>query len=79
VEGIGDVLLRAAKTYFFVMALVFLGTGFKPIIDDYISKLPAAGPFGLNSVSAVLDNATFAAAEVGPTMSLSHSPMPSWD
>jgi predicted cation transporter len=70
-EGIGDVLLRTAKTYFFVMALVFLGTGFKPIIDIYISKVPAVGLFWLNSVSAVLDNATLAAAEVGPTMSLS--------
>jgi predicted cation transporter len=53
------------------MALVFLGTGFKPIIDAYISKLPAAGLFWLNSISAILDNATLAAAEVGPAMSLS--------
>lgn len=68
-EGIRDVLLRTAKTYLFVMALVFLGTGFKPIIDAYISKLPAAGLFWLNSISAILDNATLAAAEVGPSMS----------
>jgi predicted cation transporter len=70
-EGYGDVLLRTAKTYLFVMALVFLGTGFKPIIDAYIAKLPAAGLFWLNSVSAILDNATLAAAEVGPSMSRS--------
>jgi predicted cation transporter len=69
-EGVKDVLLRTAKTYLFVMALVFLGTGFKPIIDAYISKLPAAGLFWINSISAILDNATLAAAEVGPTMSL---------
>jgi predicted cation transporter len=50
------------------MALVFLGTGFKPIIDAYVSKLPAAGLFWLNSLSAILDNATLAAAEVGPAM-----------
>jgi predicted cation transporter len=68
-EGVKDVLLRTAKTYLFVMALVFLGTGFKPIIDAYISKLPAAGLFWINSISAILDNATLAAAEVGPTMS----------
>ena len=67
-EGYGDVLLRTAKTYLFVMALVFLGTGFKPIIDAYISKLPAAGLFWLNSISAILDNATLAAAEVGVEM-----------
>jgi predicted cation transporter len=69
-EGIPDILLRTAKTYLFVMALVFLGTGFKPIIDAYISKLPAAGLFWLNSISAILDNATLAAAEVGPSMSM---------
>jgi predicted cation transporter len=70
-EGFGDILLRTGKTYLFVMALVFLGTGFKPIIDAYISKLPAAGLFWLNSISAILDNATLAAAEVGPSMSMS--------
>ena len=70
-EGVKDILLRTAKTYLFVMALVFLGTGFKPIIDAYISKMPAAGLFWINSISAILDNATLAAAEVGPTMSLS--------
>ena len=69
-ESIRDILLRTAKTYLFVMALVFLGTGFKPIIDAYISKLPSSGLFWLNSISAILDNATLAAAEVGPTMSM---------
>jgi predicted cation transporter len=70
-EGVPDILLRTAKTYLFVMALVFLGTGFKPIIDAYISQLPPEGLFWLNSISAILDNATLAAAEVGPAMSLS--------
>jgi predicted cation transporter len=68
-EGIPDILLRTGKTYLFVMALVLLGTGFKPIIDEYISKVPAWGLFWINSISAILDNATLAAAEVGPTMS----------
>jgi predicted cation transporter len=68
VEGIGDILLRSGKTYLFVMALVFLGAGFKPIIDAYISRLPAAGLYWINSISAILDNATMAAAEVGPSM-----------
>ena len=68
-EGVKDILLRTAKTYLFVMALVFLGTGFKPIIDAYISKLPPEGLFWLNSISAILDNATLAAAEVSSLMS----------
>jgi predicted cation transporter len=67
-EGVKDILLRTARTYLFVMALVLLGRGFKPIIDAYISKLPPAGLFWLNSISAILDNATLAAAELGPTM-----------
>ncbi len=69
-EGWGDILLRSGKTYLFVMALVFLGAGFKPIIDAYISKLPPAGLFWLNTISAILDNATLAAAEVGPAMTM---------
>jgi predicted cation transporter len=70
-EGIPDILIRTVKIYLFVMALVFLGTGFKPIIDAYILKLPPAGLFWLNSLSAVLDNATMAAAEIGPSMTRS--------
>lgn len=65
-----DVLLRTAKTYLFVMALVFLGTGFKPIIDRFISRIPSMGLFWINMISAILDNATLTAAEVGPSMSL---------
>jgi predicted cation transporter len=67
-EGTKDILLRTAKTYLFVMALVLLGTGFKPVIDALISKVPAPALFWINSLSAVLDNATLAAAEVGPLM-----------
>jgi len=68
-ETWGGILLRAGKTYLFVMALVLLGSGFKPIVDAYIAKLPAAGLFWINTVSAILDNATLAAAEIGPAMS----------
>lgn len=69
-ENWKDVIIRTIKTYAFVMALVFLGTGFKPIIDQYVSHIPAAGIYWINTLSAVLDNATLTAAEVGPTMSL---------
>jgi predicted cation transporter len=68
-EGVKDILLRTGKTYFFIMALVLLGSGFKPIIDAYISKLPPEGLFWLNTISAILDNATLAAAEVSTSMS----------
>jgi predicted cation transporter len=52
------------------MALIFLGQGFKPIIDSYISHMPVAVLFWINIVSAILDNATLTAAEIGPSMSL---------
>jgi predicted cation transporter len=70
-EGIKEVLIRTGKIYLFVMALVFLGQGFKPIVDQHISKIPFYGLYWINMVSAVLDNATLAAAEIGPSMSLS--------
>ena len=52
------------------MALVFLGKGFKPIVDTFISKMPYQGLYWLNMISAVVDNATLVAAEIGPSMSL---------
>jgi predicted cation transporter len=67
-EKVKEVVIRAAKVYLFVMALIFLGKGFKPIIDAYISKIPYQGLYWLNIISAILDNATLAAAEIGPSM-----------
>jgi predicted cation transporter len=69
-ENIKDITLRAIKVYLFVMALIFLGQGFKPIIDAYISKLPPCGLYWLNIISAIVDNATLTAAEIGPGMAL---------
>ena len=66
-ETVKDVIMRAVKVYVFIMALVFLGDGFKPIIFEYIAKLPAEALFWVNMVSAILDNATLTAAEIGPT------------
>lgn len=69
-DNIKDISIRAAKVYFFVMALVLLGRGFKPIIDAYILKIPSQGLYWLNMISAILDNATLAAAEISPGMGL---------
>ncbi len=69
-DTLKEVILRAAKVYLFIMALVFLGDGFKPIIVKYISKLPSEALFWINTVSAILDNATLTAAEIGPTLTL---------
>ena len=68
-ENLSEVFIRAGKVYIFVMALIFLGAGFKPLIDAYIITLPSQILFWVNMVSAILDNATLAAAEIGPTLS----------
>jgi len=69
-ENIKDISIRTIKVYLFVVALVFLGKGFKPIVDAYVLKIPHQGLYWLNMVSAVLDNATLAAAEISPSMSI---------
>jgi predicted cation transporter len=68
-DKLSEVFIRAGKVYIFVMALIFLGAGFKPLIDAYLIKLPSQILFWVNMVSAILDNATLAAAEIGPTLS----------
>ncbi|MDD5432071.1 MAG: DUF1646 family protein [Candidatus Omnitrophica bacterium] len=69
-EDVQDILIRTVKVYFFVVALIFLGQGFKPIVDTYIVRMPYQGLYWFNVVSAVLDNATLAAAEISPSLSL---------
>jgi predicted cation transporter len=68
-ENLTDVIIRAGKVYLFVMALVLLGTGFTPIVDVYFVHIPRAAIYWINTISAVVDNATLAAAEVSPQMS----------
>ena len=67
-ENLSEVFVRSFKVYVFVMALIFLGAGFKPLIDVYLTKLSSQMLFWVNMVSAVLDNATLAAAEIGPSL-----------
>lgn len=69
-ESIKSIFIRTVKVYFFIMALVFLGYGFKPLIDMYVSKIPFYTLYWINIISAVLDNATLVAAEIGPSMDI---------
>ena len=69
-SSLKDVFMYTVRVYVFIMALVLLGTGFKPIIDLYIIKLPSAALYWINTISAVLDNATLTAAEISPLMDL---------
>ena len=69
-ESLKDVLARTLKVYVFIMALVFLGEGFRPIIIEYVAKMSSQSLYWINTFSAILDNATLAAAEIGPAFSL---------
>ena len=63
-----DILVRAGKVYLFVMALIFLGAGLTPLAERFVAQMPTWALYWANSVSAVLDNATLAAAEIAPIM-----------
>ena len=69
-ESYRIIALRAAKVYLFVMSLILLGAGFKPLIDAYITRMPGRVLYWVNMSSAVLDNATLAAAELSPHMDI---------
>jgi predicted cation transporter len=64
-----DIFYRCVKIYLFVMGLTLLGSGFQTVIDLYIIHLHTPVLYWINTVSAVLDNATLAAAEISPQMS----------
>jgi predicted cation transporter len=67
-ETYRGVVVRAARVFLFVMALVLLGEGFRPIIDRFVIALDARLLYWINMVSAILDNATLTAAEISPEM-----------
>jgi len=69
-ENLTTVIMRAVKVYIFVAALILLGEGLKPLIVWYFTKIPAWALFWINSLSAILDNATLTAVEIGPTMAM---------
>jgi predicted cation transporter len=67
-EETKDMFIRAGKVYLFVLALVFLGTGFTPVVDKYLTRIPSEALYWVNIISAILDNATLTAAEITPLM-----------
>lgn len=70
-EGIKTVIIRAVKIFIFIIALELLGAGFKPLVETYVISLRSEFLYWINISSAVLDNATLAAAEISPSMSTS--------
>ncbi len=69
-ETYKEIGFRTVKIFVFIVALELLGNAFKPLIDTYVINLDSRLLYWGNMVSAVLDNATIAAAEIGPNMSL---------
>lgn len=67
-ESYEEIVVRALKIYLFVMGLTFLGAGFEPLINEYLLGLQPALLYWINMISAILDNATLAAAEISPSM-----------
>lgn len=67
-ESYAEIIIRSLKIYLFVMALTFLGAGFEPFIEAYLLDLSPLIMYWINMLSAVLDNATLAAAEISPAM-----------
>lgn len=67
-ESYSEIIFRSLKIYLFVMALTFLGAGFQPFIEKFLLDLDPLILYWINMLSAVLDNATLAAAEVSPAM-----------
>jgi len=69
-ETLKTVIARAVKVFLFVAALVLLGEGFRPMIVWYFGKIAPGVLYWFNMTSAILDNATLTAIEIGPTMNL---------
>ncbi len=68
-SSFAGVIERTVKVFVFVMALELLGAGFKPLIDQYVINFSSQILYWLNMISAVLDNATLASAEISSKMS----------
>ena len=69
-ETLRSVITRAIKVFVFVAALVLLGTVLQPLIAWFLIKVPAIALYWINSISAVLDNATLTAIEINAQMAL---------
>ena len=69
-ENARRITIRAIKIYIFMIGLFFLGAGYEVIINTYIVRMHHYALYFINVVSAVLDNATLAAAEVGPKLDI---------
>ena len=69
-ETYKDVLIRSGKVFLFIMALELLAKGFSPVVDYLMPRVSPMVLYWINTISAVLDNATLTAAEITPKMDI---------
>jgi len=63
-------LIRPGKVYVFIVGLVALSDGLRPVVNAYIHRLPEGLLFWMNTLSAVVNNSTLAAVEISPSLSI---------
>ena len=51
VVGIRSVMMRAARVYVFVFALMLLGEGFTPLVIWHFARMPPHVPYWVNMIS----------------------------
>jgi len=64
-------LVRPGRVYVFIAGLVALSDGLRPLVDTYIHHISHGLLFWINTISAVVNNSTLAAVEIGPSLSRS--------
>ncbi len=63
-ETIAEILMQGVRVFGFVAGLVMISEAYAPLAQRYVPMLHPAALFWMNTVSAVLDNATLVALEV---------------
>jgi predicted cation transporter len=64
-----ELIFRTLKIYGFVAGLVLFGQAFEPLAAQFLGLVPSLMLYWINVLSAVLDNATLTAIEMGPQLS----------
>jgi predicted cation transporter len=67
-ESWRDIISRTLKIYGFVAGLVLFGRAFEPPAAQLLGSISSLALYWLNMLSAVLDNATLTAIEMGPQL-----------
>jgi len=67
-EPLSRIIERTIRVFIFIAALELLGHSFTPLVIWYFSRLEPWQLYWLNTISAIVDNATLTAAEISPVL-----------